>query len=156
MESKKKIKNKSSFLIPIKLYYMKRRLILFTAIIFAGTLAVNAQGGGNFPRRTVEERVKTVHEKMDSAFKLDAAKLTQADSVFANYYRSTDKLREELMAGGGDRSAMREKMQPLTDARDKELKVVLGDDNFKKWKDEIEPSMRRGGPGGPGGGNRGN
>ena len=128
---------------------MKKRFLLFAAMLLAGTIAVNAQGGGggNFPRRTVEERVQTVHQKMDSAFKLDKTKLAQADSVFANYYRSTDKLREELMAGGGDRSAMREKMQPLTDARDKELQVVLGNDNFKIWKEVIEPSMRR--PGGP-------
>ncbi|MDP4262713.1 MAG: hypothetical protein Q8941_09300 [Bacteroidota bacterium] len=135
---------------------MKKRFLLFTGILLTCTMMLNAQGGGGgFQRRTVEERVKTVHQKIDSAFKLDAAKLTQVDSVFANYYRSTDKLREELMAGGGDRSAMREKMQPLTDARDKELRVVLGDDNFKKWKDEIEPSMRRPG-GGQGGGNRQN
>lgn len=131
---------------------MKKTFLVFATILLAGTMVVNAQGGGgNFPRRTVEERVQTVHQKIDSAFKLDAAKLTQADSVFANYYRSTDKLRDELMAGGGDRSAMREKMQPLIDARDKELKALLGDDNFKKWKDEIEPSMRR--PGGGGGRN---
>jgi hypothetical protein len=130
---------------------MKKRFLLFAGILLAGTIAVNAQGGGggNFPRRTVQERIQTVHQKVDSAFKLDAAKLTQVDSVFANYYRSTDKLREELMAGGGDRSAMREKMQPLTEARDKELKVLLGDDNFKTWKEVIEPSMRR--PGGQGG-----
>ena len=132
---------------------MKKKLLLFAGILLAGTMAVNAQGGGGFQRRTVEERVKTVHEKMDSAFKLDAAKLTQVDSVFSNFYRSTDKMREELMASGGDRSAMREKMQPLADARDKELQVILGDANYKKWKEEIEPTMRRGGgPGGPGGG----
>ena len=131
---------------------MKKRFLLFAVILLAGTVAVNAQGGGggNFPRRTVAERIAPVHQKMDSAFKLDAAKLTQVDSVFANYYRSTDKMREELMAGGGDRSAMREKMQPLTDARDKELRALLGDDNFKTFKEVIEPSMRR--PGGGGGG----
>jgi hypothetical protein len=130
---------------------MKKKFLLFAVILFAGTIAVNAQGGGggNFPRRTVEERVQTVHQKMDSAFKYDKAKLTQIDSVFANYYRATDKVRDELMASGGDRSAMREKMQPITDARDKELQVLLGDANFKTWKEVIEPSMRRGGPGGP-------
>jgi hypothetical protein len=130
---------------------MKKRFLLFAVILFTGTIAVNAQGGGggNFPRRTVEERVQTIHQKMDSAFKLDKAKLTQVDSVFANYYRNSDKLRDELMAAGGDRSAMREKMQPLTDTRDKELQALIGDENFKTWKDVIEPSMRRGGQGGP-------
>lgn len=126
---------------------MKKRFLLFATILLAGTIAVNAQGGGggNFPRRTVEERVQSIHQKMDSAFKLDKAKLTQIDSVFANYYRSTDKMREELMAAGGDRSAMREKMQPLGDARDKELSALLSEADYKTWKEVIEPSMRRGG-----------
>jgi hypothetical protein len=135
---------------------MKKQFLLIAAILLAGTAVVNAQGGGggNFPRRTVQERIQVVHQKIDSAFKLDAVKLAQVDSAFANYYRAQDRLREEMQAGG-DRNAMREKMQPLTDARDKELKTALGDDNFKKFKDEIEPSMRRpGGGGGPGGGNR--
>src|SRR5262245_44751062 len=105
---------------------MKKTLLLFAAALLAGTIAVKAQGGGgNFQRRTVEERVQTIHQKMDSAFKLDKAKLTQIDSVFANFYRSSDKVREELMNSGGDRSTMRqqmqEKTQPLADARDKEL-----------------------------------
>ena len=129
---------------------MKKTFLFLAISLLAGTAAVNAQGGGggNFPRRTVEERVQSIHQKMDSAFKLDKTKLTQVDSIFANYYRSTDKMREELMASGGDRSAMREKMQPLTEARDKELQTALGNDNFKTWKEVIEPSMRRG-PGGP-------
>src|SRR5205085_1881092 len=130
---------------------MKKRFLFFAIALLAGTVAVNAQGGGggNFPRRTVEERVQSIHQKMDSAFKLDKTKLTQVDSIFAGYYRSTDKMREDLMAAGGDRSAMREKMQPLTEARDKQLQPVLGDDNFKTWKEVIEPSMRRGGGGPP-------
>ena len=130
---------------------MKKSFLLLAVAFMVGTVAVNAQGGGgNFQRRTVEERVQTIHQKMDSAFKLDKAKLTQVDSVFANFYRSTDKVREELMNSGGDRSTMREQMQektaPLVAARDKELQVVIGDDNFKVWKETIEPSMRRGGP----------
>lgn len=131
---------------------MKKSLLLIAVALLAGTLAVNAQGGGggNFQRRTVEERVQTVHQKMDSAFHLDKAKLTQVDSVFANFYRQTDKVREELMNSGGDRSTMREQMQqktqPIVEGRDKELQVVLGNDNFKTWKEVIEPSMRRGGP----------
>src|SRR5262245_13643321 len=110
---------------------MKKKLLLFTAMLFAGTMFVNAQGGGGFQRRTVEERVQTVHQKIDSAFKLDAARQAKVDTVFAIYYRATDKVREDLAASGGDRSAMREKMQPYMDARDRDLQTLLGDDNFK-------------------------
>ena len=126
-----------------------KKSIFVIAILLAGSISIMAQGGG--PRRTVEERLTRINEKMDSAFKLAPAKLVQVDSVFATWYRASDKVRDEAMASG-DRAGMREKMQPFTDARDKDLKPLLGDDNFKKWKDEIEPSMRRGGPGGGQGG----
>lgn len=122
--------------------------VLFLAVVLMGVVVVNAQGG-NFPQRTIEERVKAVHEKLDSAFKFDASKQTKIDTVFATYYRQQDKLREELRSGGErpDREMMRAKMQPAIDARDKELRTLLTEEEYKKWKDEIEPSMmqRRGG-----------
>ena len=58
-----------------------------------------------------------------------------------------------MSSGGGqpDFQAMREKMQPINDARDAKLKPLLGDDNYKIWKEQIEPTMRgnRGGGGRP-------
>lgn len=136
---------------------IKRSVLFFAFFVLAASVTAVAQGGG-FQRRTVEERVKRIHDKLDSAFKLESAKLAKADSAFASYYRASDKMRDDAVAaaGGGqpDFQGMRDKMQPLTDARDKELKAILGDDNFKKFKDEIEPSLRGGRGGGGGGGNR--
>jgi periplasmic protein CpxP/Spy len=131
-----------------------KKSIFILALLFAGSVTVMAQGGGNRPRLTVEERVQRMHHAVDSAFKLEASRLAQSDSAFAKYYRAQDKLREEMRAGGGqpDFQAMREKMQPLMDERDKELKVIYGDDLYKKWKEELEPALRP--RGGPGGGNR--
>lgn len=121
---------------------MKKTILLFFIMITIGSVSVFAQGG--FQRRTVEERVQMVHQKMDSAFKLDKDKITKVDSAFAAYYRSQDKAREELMSGGGqpDRQAMMEKMQPLMDERDKKLQGILSADQYKTWKEQIEPSMR--------------
>ena len=84
-----------------------------------------------------------VQQKFDSAFKLDKAKLADVDSVFANYYRGQDKLRDEMMSGGQhDFQAMREKMQPLMDERDKKLQGIITTDQYNTWKDAIEPSLR--------------
>lgn len=120
---------------------MKIRFVLLLTLVLTTGLMVQAQPGG---RRTVEERVKTIHDKIDSAFKLEPAKLAKVDTAFAVYYRKQDKLREELMSGGErpDFQVMREKMQPMTDERDKELKTILTGDQFKTWKDQIEPSLR--------------
>ncbi|HWC52852.1 MAG TPA: hypothetical protein VG676_04630 [Chitinophagaceae bacterium] len=130
---------------------MKRKAIMLLTVMFAAIITANAQ----FQQRTVEERVKMVHTKIDSAFKLGDKKMADVDSIFSNFYRSQDKVRQDMMSGGDrpDFQAMREKMQPLTDERDNKLKAVLGDDNFKIWKEQIEPSMR---PQRRGGGGRGN
>ena len=130
---------------------MKTKITWMIIFLVFGAIAASAQGG--FQRRTVEERVQITHQKLDSAFKLDKAKLAEADSVFAGFYRSTDKMRDEMMSGGGqpDFQAMREKMQPLIDERDKKLQGILTQDQYKTWKDQIEPSLRPRRQGGGGG-----
>jgi periplasmic protein CpxP/Spy len=137
-----------------------KKMVFFLAVAFGAVFTVNAQGGGGgFQRRTVEERVKSVMDKLVD-FKLDKDKTTQTDSAFSAYYRAQDKMREEMMAAGGppDRDAMREKMQKNAGERDEKLKKIFTADQFKKWKDEIEPTtrpQRPGGGGGNGGGNNG-
>ncbi|WP_315819024.1 hypothetical protein [Paraflavitalea speifideaquila] len=62
---------------------------------------------------------------------------------------------EDMRAGGGqpDRDAMREKSQKMATDRDDELKKIFDEGQFKKWKDEIEPSLRPQRRQGGGGGN---
>ena len=121
---------------------MKTKVTIMISFFILFAVIANAQGG--FQHRTVEERVQIVEQKFDSAFKLDKTKLADADSVFANYYRAQEKLREDMMSGGGqpDYQAMREKMQPLMDERDKKLQAIITADQFKTWKESIEPSLR--------------
>jgi len=130
---------------------MKKTIIALAVVMFAGIAPSFAQGGG-FQMPTPEERVKRVHFKADSAFKLDEAKMKDMDAAYLDYYKAQDKVREEAMASaGGDRDAMRaamqEKMKPFMEALDTKGKPILGDDKFKIWKEQIEPTLRgRGGP----------
>jgi len=128
---------------------MKKTIIALAVVMLAGSASTFAQGG-QMP--TPEERVKRVHFKADSAFKLDEAKAKEMDAAYLDYYKAQDKVREEAMASaGGDRDAMRaamqEKMKPFMEALDTKVKPILGDDKFKIWKEQIEPTLRgRGGP----------
>jgi protein CpxP len=134
-----------------------KKAIFLLAIAITGVLAVQAQGGGpgggGFQRRTPEERLKMVKEKLTD-LKLDKDQTAKSDSAFLGFYKAQDKVFEDMRAAGGapDRDAMREKMQKLAGERDEKLKKIFTEDQFKKWKDEIEPTTRpqRGG----GGGNR--
>jgi len=128
---------------------MKTKFFLMLLTLCGGVVMAQAQGGG-FPRRTVEERAKAAMDKL-ADFKLDKEKADQTDSVFTQFYRAADAKRQEMMAGGSpDRDKMREEMQKMGAERDEKLKKIFTEEQFKKWKDEIEPSLRPQRPGGNG------
>src|SRR5687767_10501243 len=117
-----------------------KKAILLLAIAITGVLAVQAQGGGGGgQRRTPEERLKQVKEKL-ADLKLDQDQTIKSDTAFMEYFRAQNKMFEEMRAAGGapDRDQMREKMQKLAGERDDKLKKIFTEDQFKKWKDEIE------------------
>ena len=131
---------------------MKKQILLAVAVALFSVTTVNAQGGGG-QRKTPEERLKPIHDKLDSAFKLDVAKMKIVDDIFLNSFKDSDKKMDELRAGGGqmDRDAMMAARQKFTDERDAKLKDVLTTDQLKIWKEQIEPTTRQQ----RGGGNRG-
>ena len=115
---------------------MKKQILFVLFMLFAGTAVVNAQGP---QRRTVEERVKMTMEKVTPALALDKAQESRTDSVFTTYYKDMDKLRESMQPGTPpDRSVF----EKLVTERDEKLKGILTADQFKKFKDEVEPSLR--------------
>ncbi len=131
----------------------------------------NRGGGRGFGgmQRTVAERVAFVHTKFDSTFHFGADKQAKVDTAFAEQYRAQDVARAEAFAVMNNqqpdpevmkaaRDKIQEKMKELQIARDEKLQTILTDVEYKKWKDELEPSLRpqRGQGGGRGGdGNRG-
>jgi protein CpxP len=120
---------------------MKKQILLALFSLTIVTTTVNAQGG--FQRRTPEERLKAVHDKIDSAFKLDAEKMAKVDAIFLDAFKQQDAKMEEIRASGSfDREAMQAAREELVKARDAKLKEVLSEEQMKKFKDEIELSMR--------------
>ena len=120
-----------------------KKTILFIAVALVSVITTRAQGGGGGQQRTPEERVKQTMERL-ADLKLDKDQTEKTTAVFKEFYEARQKTMEELRAGGGtpDREAMRSKMQKMNDERDEKLKKIFNEDQYKKWKDEIEPSMR--------------
>ena len=136
-------------------------LLCFSVISYA-----QPQGGG-FQRRTPAERVAVIHQKLDSAFKLEPAKLAMIDTALTVLYKKQDARMQEVrdaMMNGGERpdpEAMREEFKKYSDAQEEILKAVLSAEQFTIWKEQILPSMRPArqmmmGGGGPGGNRGGN
>ena len=139
---------------------MKIKIGFFCMMLLAGVVTANAQGGGGMgggmQRRTPEESTKRVVDTLTSVMKLDQAAQTSVQTVFMDYYKAQNKMMQDMMASGGqmDRDKMMADREKMVSERDEKLKKALGDDNFKKFKTDIEPAIspRRGGGGG--GGNR--
>ena len=122
---------------------MKKEIGITIITFFISMSFAIAQGPGGGPRLTVAERIKTVNEKI-ADFKLDNGKLAQADSVYSTYYTAIQKLRDDMITAGGepDRETMRANMMKFSSTRDEQLKQIFTEEQYKKWKNDIEPTMR--------------
>jgi hypothetical protein len=115
---------------------MKKQIVLLAFLLMAGTITASAQGP---QRRTVEERVKWTMEIVTPALSLDKTTEPRIDSIFTNYYKAMDKTRESMQPGIPPDRKLFEKVAV---DRDEALKKVLTADQFKKFKDEVEASLR--------------
>jgi periplasmic protein CpxP/Spy len=117
---------------------MKTKITTIIALLFAITISATAQQG--MQRRTVQERVKSAMDKLTIPLSLDTAEQSKTAGVFTDYYTAQDKMREDARASGNrpDRS---EFVKMMND-RDDKLKAIFTDDQYKKFKDEVEPTLR--------------
>ena len=117
---------------------MKTKISMLIALFFAITTVTKAQQG--MQRRTVEERVKSAMDKLVTPLTLDQAEQDKTTAVFTDFYTAQDKMREDARASGNrpDRSVF----EKMTNDRDEKLKAIFNDDQYKKYKDEVEPTLR--------------
>jgi hypothetical protein len=141
---------------------MNKLLFVLPLIVFSltGLQAQPPGGGGGFQRRTPAERVAVIHQKLDSAFKLDPVRLALIDTALTVLYKKQDtrmlEIREAAMAGERpDPETLREEMKKYNDAQEEIIKAVLTAEQFTIWKDQIVPAMRPARPMGMGGGGGG-
>ena len=133
-----------------------KNLFVFSICMLAFSVAAMAQPQMNMQRRTPAERAAVIHAKLDSAFKLEPTKLAMVDTALTVLYKRQEARMREIMESGDrpDPESMREEFKKYSDAQEEILKAVLTAEQFTIWKEQILPSMRRGGPGGGGGGFR--
>jgi periplasmic protein CpxP/Spy len=84
---------------------MKKQIFLALITLIITATSVNAQGG--FQRRTPEERLKQVHDKIAEVIKLDADRLTKIDAIFLESFKQQDAKMEDIRNSGSfNREAM--------------------------------------------------
>ncbi|MEX0635861.1 MAG: hypothetical protein WD135_03765 [Ferruginibacter sp.] len=120
---------------------MKKQIALFVITFFVSISGLLAQGGG-MQRQTPEERIKANMEAI-KPLGLNEDQTKKTTEVVTDLVNNQQKLMEDFRNnGGGDRDVWMAKRKELEDARDTKLKEIFNADQYKKWIDEIVPSMR--------------
>ncbi|MEO6583144.1 MAG: hypothetical protein ABIO05_02400 [Ferruginibacter sp.] len=120
---------------------MKKQLITLMAL-FVITITSAVAQDGQPQRQTAEERTKSTMEKL-SPLILGANELIKTEAVFLDFYKTQQKAMEDLRASGSfDREAMMAKRDEMAKQRNEKLKALFTAEQFKKWSEEVEPSLR--------------
>ncbi|MFT3979372.1 MAG: hypothetical protein QM687_02810 [Ferruginibacter sp.] len=120
---------------------MKKQLVVMFAALFLTLGSVFAQGP---QRMSVDERVKLAMDKVENTLKPSEGVRGNVKTILYDYYNAQQKKMEELRSASErpSREEMMKVRQQLDDERDAKLKAVLSAEQYTKWKDEVEPSLR--------------
>ena len=117
--------------------------LIFGAVAFANAQQTGAgRPAGGRMQANPEERVK----QLDGKVKLTDDQKTKAQAVYTEAAEAQQKMREEMMAGGGDRQAMMEKMQKMTADLDAKVNAFLTEEqkkSYKLWQDEVKAEREK-------------
>jgi protein CpxP len=119
---------------------MKKLLMICGLMLGIAGFAQAQQGGGRGMMMKPEERVKQLDEKL----KLSEEQKTKLTAVFTEQAESMKKMREEMQ--GGDRDAMREKIQKFRAENDVKVSAILTDDQkktYEVWQKEQRAEMQK-------------
>jgi protein CpxP len=114
-------------------------LVLVAGLAFGASAQ---QGGQGRARMTPEDRVKQLDEKV----KLTDDQKTKATAVYTEAAAAQVKMREEMQGGGGDMTAMREKMTKMQAENDTKINAILTEDQkkvYKAWQDEMKAAREK-------------
>jgi hypothetical protein len=133
---------------------MKTKTFFFAVCLFliSGTGSVLAQTSSD--KDEVKAKVTLAVERLDEAFKLDKEKHSVIEDIFSTFYQGQQKIKNNIQRpapasglaqglAGQDFQNVRKKNEALIDERDKRLKKELTEEQYKKWKGEIEPSLHK-------------
>jgi hypothetical protein len=129
---------------------MKRLKFLLTICLISSALGIYAQdgqggGGGGFQQLSPEDRAYNQTKQMKKTLSLSKEQFDKIEMINVKYAMIMDST---MKANGGFSPEMREKMKPMMEAKDKEIKPILTEEQMKLYE-ESRKKMANGGGRGP-------
>ena len=124
---------------------MKSKLTLALILCLALYLPTMGQGQGRGMRNMdPEQMAERQTNMMKEQLELTAEQLPKIEELNLKYAKKMGEVREEV---GEDREAMREKIMPLMQEKDTELKKILTAEQWAKFEEERKERMKNRGSG---------
>lgn len=124
---------------------MKTLKLLLTICLIssaAGTYAQDGQGGGGgYQQLSPEDRAYNQTKQMKKMLSLSKEQFDKIEIINVKYAMLMDST---MRANGGFSPEMREKMKPMMEAKDKEIRPILTEDQMKLYE-ESRKKMGNGG-----------
>src|SRR5574337_2017341 len=116
---------------------MKTKITMLVALILMASTGIYAQG---MQHKTVPERVKAAMDKITTPLGLSDSQVSSTDSVFTDFYTAQMKMFQDARASG--QRPDRDAFQKMTDDRDAKLNAIFTPDQYTKFKNEVEATLR--------------
>lgn len=127
-----------------------KAFFIIVCIIVLGYAPIFAQNPGN---EHTQNRANYAVQKIDATLNLDRSKRGTIKNIFANFYTNQDRLREQIQRPATDPNknrgfkrqdfqTIRKQNEALINERDNRLQKELTTQQFRKWKGNIEPTLR--------------
>lgn len=117
--------------------------MLIVLLLLAGAISSNAQNqGGPRPRRSPEESTKMQLERLPQTLNLTEDQKAKVSAIYLTQAKSRDSL-FTAMGQGTDREVMRTKFTELSALTDKQVLVLLNEDQKKAYNTYIQERASR-------------
>lgn len=130
---------------------MKTKTVLIILLsVVLGYSPLIAQN--NTSNEDIKAKVSTAVDALDESFKLEKAKKNAIEEIFNDFYHEQQKLKNNIQRPASglaqglasqDFQSVRKRNEALIAERDNRLKKELTEDQYKKWKGDIEPSLHK-------------
>jgi len=125
-------------------------LILTVLLLLTGYLSTWAQSKSD--NDDVKAKVSQAVETVNESFRLEKSKKQNIEAIFTDFYAGQQKLKNNIQRPASglaqglasqDFQSVRKKNEALINERDNRLKKELTEEQYKKWKGELERSLHK-------------
>jgi len=132
---------------------MKSKAFIPALVLIFTIWGTTAFAQKNNDSKKIKEKVDKTLTQLDEHLKLEKSKRNAVEGIFTEFYTKQQQLKNNIQGpasglGQGLTSqnfqSIRKQNETLVNQRDAQLKKELSEGQYKKWKTEVEPTLRFG------------